>query len=354
MSSEKTEQPTAKKLRDAREKGQVPRSQDLGQAAALLAAIMVLAWTGNGIMRSMATAVKHSLLQMGESPLAGLGPKEVAAIVISNAMTLGIVVGPVALATAIAVVALQLAQGGLVFATDALTPDISRLSPVKGFKRLGFSQSGIDLIKALVGTTVLVVIGWQGIKAILGDSITLARVPALPAAAHGWQSALSLLKKCGIAMLVLAAADYLVQRWRFMKSQRMTKQEVKDEFRLQEGNPEIKGRIRRIQREMYRKRMLAAVPKATLVVTNPTHFAVALQYDRVTMPAPRVVAKGSGHLALKIREIARTSGVPIIENPPLARALHKEAEVGDIIPAALFEAVAEMLAYLIKLKQLVL
>jgi flagellar biosynthesis protein FlhB len=354
MSSDKTEKPTEKRLREARGKGQLPRSQDLGQAGALLAAVMALSWMSASMVQALASSVTRALVRMGETPLLIIGPKEVASLVISNAMTLGVVVGPVAVATVVAVLALQLAQGGIVFASEALTPDINRLNPITGFKRLAFSQSGIDLIKTIVGATVIGILGWQGVAAMLGDSVTLARVSPVPAAAHAWEATLSLLKKSALALFILGAADYAVQRWRFMKTQRMSKQEVKDEHRLQEGSPEVKGRVRRIQREMYRRRMLAAVPKATVVVTNPTHYAVALQYDRITMPAPRVVAKGADHMALKIREIARTSGVPIIENPPLARALHKEAEVGDIIPAALFEAVAEMLAYLIKLKQLVL
>jgi flagellar biosynthetic protein FlhB len=162
------------------------------------------------------------------------------------------------------------------------------------------------------------------------------------------------MRKSAIALVVLACADYGVQRWRFMKSQRMTKQEVKDEQKDLEGNPEIKGRVRRIQFDLRRKRMMAAVPRATVVVTNPTHYAVALEYVRGGLPAPRVVAKGRGFVALRIREIAREHNVPIIENPPLARALYAGAEVGDMIPGALFEAVAEVLAYLIRLKQLVL
>jgi flagellar biosynthesis protein FlhB len=354
MSSDRTEKPTAKRLQEARDKGQLPRSRDLGQAAALLAAVVVLAWTGESMAATLTAAIKQFLWRMGQHPLVNLGPKEVTAIVISSVWTVVHVAGPVAFATMVTVVGLQTAQGGVVFATDALKPDLSRLSPMQGFKRLGPSQSGIELLKAMVGATVLSVIGWQAIRATLEQSLGVAGVPSVPAAAIGWRGALSVLRTSAIALVILAGLDYAVQRWRFMRSQRMTKQEVKDEHRLQEGSPEVKSRVRRIQREMIRRRMLAAVPKATVVVTNPTHFAVALEYHRALMPAPRVVAKGSGFVALRIREIAREHGVPIVENPPLARALHKHAEIGDIIPAALFEAVAEVLAYLIKLRQLVL
>jgi flagellar biosynthetic protein FlhB len=354
MSSDRTEKPSAKRLREAREKGQLPRSRDLGQAGALLACVLTLAWMGDRMLGILTTAIQSSLVRMGDTPLASLGAREVTSLALSNAMALAAVVGPVAAASVLAVLALQTAQGGFVFASEALTFDLTRLSPAQGFKRLGFSQNGVELIKAMVAATVLSVLGWQAVRAMLEQSLGLSRADAGYAAAVGWDSLLSLLRKSAIAMVVLAAADYGVQRWRFMKSQRMTKQEVRDEFRLQEGNPEVKGRVRRIQRELVRKRMLAAVPKATVVITNPTHFAVALEYHRAALPAPRVVAKGQSFMALRIREIARQHGVPIVENPPLARALYKGAEVGDVIPGALFEAVAEVLAYLIRLRQLVL
>jgi len=157
-----------------------------------------------------------------------------------------------------------------------------------------------------------------------------------------------------MVLALVAAADYAMQRYRWTASLRMTKQEVKDEARQQEGSPEVKGRVRRIQREMVRRRMLAATRRATVVVTNPTHYAVALEYRRAEMAAPRVVAKGRGLLAQRIKEIAREAGVPIIEQVALAQALYKTASVGETIPAQLFEAVAEMLAYLIRMKQVVL
>jgi len=160
--------------------------------------------------------------------------------------------------------------------------------------------------------------------------------------------------KAAILLLVLGGADYGYQYFRFMRTNRMTKQEVKDETRNSEGNPEIKGRIRSMQRSLFRRRMMAAVPTATVVITNPTHYAMALEYRRGEMPAPRVVAKGKNLIARRIKAIAREHGVPIIENKPLAQALYKGANVGDLIPGALFDAVAEVLAYLIRLKQLVL
>lgn len=354
MSSDKTEKPSAKRLKDAREKGQLPRSRDIGSAAALLASVYILSWMGQQMIVTIATVIRRSLWRMGQAPLEGVGPKEVAAIVISSASTIAMVSGPLALATVLGVVGFQTAQGGVVFSTAALTPDLNRLNPIEGLKRLGFSAGGVELIKALVAATVLSVIGWQAIRGALNDGLGLTQVPAVSAAAIGWSGILTLFRRSAIALCVLASLDYLVQYWRFMKQHGMSKQEVKDENKDQEGSAEVKGRIRRIQSDMVRRRMMGAVEQATVVVTNPTHYAVALQYNRAEMAAPKVVAKGRGFVAQRIRELAREHGVPIVENPPLARALHKHAEVGDVIPAALFEAVAEVLAYLIRLRQLVL
>lgn len=354
MSEDRTEKPTAKRLREAREKGQLPRSRDLGQAAGLLAAVTVLSWQGLRMWTVLSMSVERWLRRMGDDPLKGITVNELSTVAANGLQVIAAVAGPLAFATVLAVVAAQTFQGGFVFATEALTFDLNRLSPSNGLKRLGFSQGGITLLKAAIGTTVVAYLGWQAVQAGMTDSVGFARMGPLAAAKSGWDATLSLLRQAAFAMVALAAADYGVQRWQFMKGQRMSKQEVKDEHKLQEGNPEVKGRVRRIQRDLVRRRMMSAVKGATVVITNPTHYAVALEYNRAVMAAPRVVAKGRGFVALKIRELAREHGVPIVENPPLARALHKHAEVGDVIPAALFEAVAETLAYLIRLRQLVL
>jgi flagellar biosynthesis protein FlhB len=354
MSDDRTEKPTAKRLREAREKGQLPRSRDLGSAASLLAAIMTLSWLGGSMHTTLTTVIEQSLRRMGDNPAAGLGAGEVVNIATQVMLALAAVVGPLAFAAITAIIAAQTAQGGFVFASEALGFDLSKLSPATGIKRLGPSQGGMALLKAFIATTVIAFFAWKAVKAGLNDSIGLTRLGALAAAKEGWTGALTLFRQAAIAMFVMACLDYGVQRWQFMRGQRMTKQEIKDEHKLQEGSPEVKGRVRRIQRDLVRRRMRAAVKQATVVVVNPTHYAVALEYNRAVMAAPRVVAKGRGFVALRIKEMAREFSVPIVENPPLARALHKHAEVGDVIPAALFEAVAEVLAYLIKLRQLVL
>jgi flagellar biosynthetic protein FlhB len=258
------------------------------------------------------------------------------------------------MATLVAGVATQSLQSGWNFAPEALTVDFNRLNPVNGFKRFGLMQSGMDTLKTFVSVAVIAWIAWVVVDAVMNQGLSLVWMSPLDAARTGWAHAESLMWKAAWGLAFLALGDYGLQRYRLMQSLKMTKQEVKDEARQAEGSPEVKGRIRRIQREMARRRMLDAVPKATVVITNPTHFAVALEYRRGEMTAPKVLAKGADHIALQIRERARKHGIPLVENKPLAQALFKTAEVGETIPAPLFAAVAEVLAQLIRLKQLVL
>jgi flagellar biosynthetic protein FlhB len=354
-SDDRTEPPTGKRLNELRQKGQLPRSPDLLQAASFVAAVMVLGAFGGSMMGTLRGAIAKSLVRFGVAPLAPLDGSAIGQIVVDAVVQLLIVCGPMACASAISVVALQvLSQRGFVWATEAITFNFGSLNPANGIKRLGPSQGGYELLKAAIVSTALVTIGWQTVSAFVATSATLSRISVAPAVVVGWGVALGMFKKVIVVLLAVGGADYAYRRWQFMRNNRMTKQEVKDERIQQDGNPETKSRIRRIQRQMFRQRMMAAVPRATVVVTNPTHYAMALEYHRGTMPAPRVLAKGKNLVAQRIKAIAREHGVPIVENPPLAQALYKSAEVGDLIPGSLFDAVAEVLAYLIRLKQLVL
>jgi flagellar biosynthetic protein FlhB len=230
----------------------------------------------------------------------------------------------------------------------------SRLTPANGMKRFSVMQSGPNTLKTLLTAAVLAYLGWGVTKAVLADSVRLPWLSPAASALEGWQHAETLLWRVGWTLLIFAGFDYSLQKYRFMQDMKMTKQEVRTESREEQGNPEVKGRIRRVQREMARRRMLSDVKKATVVITNPTHFAVALEYNRDTMVAPKVLAKGRDHLAARIREEARKHGIPMVENKPLAQTLYKTVEVGETIPAQLFAAVAEVLAYLVRIKQLML
>jgi flagellar biosynthesis protein FlhB len=269
-------------------------------------------------------------------------------------LTLVVLVGPIAAASILGGMGSVAAQGGWNLSWEPLKLNLNKLNPINGIKRLAPSKAGLDLVRTLLIFIALAWVAYDLVQQMLQQSITLGRVTAEQAGALTWQSVALFLRRALIVFTTVAGADYFLQRWRYRQGLRMTKQEVKDESKMMEGNPEIKGRIRKAQREMARRRMLAAVPEATVVITNPTHIAVALEYHRERMAAPTVVAMGGDLMAERIKTVAREHGVPIVENVPLARALFANAEVGDSIPGDLFEAVAEVLAYLIKLKQLVL
>jgi flagellar biosynthetic protein FlhB len=354
MSQERTEKPTPKRLQDARKKGQIARSRDLALAAASVAATIALAWLGTHLVTGLLQELKRGLASLGDAPLHTVTAGELSALIAGGAMSLGILVGPIAVVTTIAAVGMHGFQGGWSFAPEALRLNWSRLNPGTGMKRLAFSHSGVETVKAIVAFIAIGYFTWRAIEGLLLQAPQLVWVAPGAAASATWDHARSLLWKAAWTLGTIALADYAWQHYRFIGSMKMTRQEVRDEQRQNEGSGEVKGRIRRIQRQMSRRRMLADVARATVVITNPTHYAVALEYRRDTMIAPRVLAMGADHLAKKIRETALAHGVPLVENKPLAQSLYATAEVGQIIPAPLFAAVAEVLAYLIRVKRLVL
>ncbi len=352
--SERTEKPSPKKLKDARDRGQVPRSRDLSVAAASLAVTMAFDYFGGALLEKLTGRLALGLATVGDRPLRTLTEIEMTSGLIADASGLAIVVAPLIGTAALVGVGTTLAQGGWVVSSTPIHVDWTRLNPVNGFRRLAPSQSGVDLVKTVVGAVALSTLSYGVARELILDSPRLIWLSPVDAATSGWQRVIALLWRAGFALLAIAAADYGVQRWRHWTNLKMTKQEVRDEAKGEGGSPEMKARIRRVQRDMNRRRMLKAVKTATVVITNPTHYAVALEYRRDVSPAPRVVAKGKDHVAAKIRAAARDAGVPIIENVSLAQALYKGAEVGDTIPAELFGAVAEVLAYLVRIKQLML
>ena len=352
MSAEQTEKPTRKKLEDARKKGQIARSRDLALAAASVAATFAVARLGGRLIGGLEDRLVGDLVRMGDAASRDLTGPEIAGIVTSGATLIAWLVGPIAITTMVAAVGMHGFQGGWSFAPGALQLNWSRLSPASGIKKFGMQQSLVDTLKTLVSVAALVYVSWGVLEAVTADSLGLTRLEPRDAAMVGWGHVQDMLWRAGIALGLLALGDYGLQHYRFMKSMKMSRQEVRDEARSADGSAEMKSRVRRVQREMGRRRMIADVVHATVVVTNPTHFAVALEYKRDTMAAPRVVAKGRDLVAQRIREAARRHEVPIVENKPLAQALFKTAEVGDTIPSHLFAAVAEILAYLVRLKQM--
>lgn len=351
---DRTEQPTHKKLTDARKEGRVARSRDLAIASASVAATIALARMGGRLMEGLGARLNMDLAHFGDDPLRPVSGGDLSHLVITGGTLIASLVGPIAMATMITGVVVHGFQGGWSFAPTALRLNWSRLNPANNAKRLGITHHGADTLKTFVSVAAIAWIGWRTMRTMVFEAPSLAWVTPMASAAAAWDALEKLLWQAAIALAMLSIGDYGLQYYRLRSSLRMTKREVRNESKDADGSPEVKGRIRRIQRELARRRMMGDVPKATIVITNPTHFAIALRYQRGSMAAPVVLAKGADYLALAIRERARQHGVPIVENKPLAQALYKTAEVGEMIPAPLFAAVAEVLAQLIRLKQLVL
>ena len=350
--AEKTEKPSFRKYKEARDSGKVARSRDLAVAIASLAVTIALTRLGPALVAQLGTAVGNGLTRIGTTPVAALTSGELSRLVISNGWVLVLAAGPLLVVGAVAGLAGNLVQSGIVLAP--LKFSFERLNPAQGLAKLAPKQSGIDLVKTVLAVTVLSVLSVKIFRELLTAAPQLSWLTPADAARYGWARVERLLWQSGFAMLALAGGDYAVQKWRFYSSLKMTKQEVRDEGKSVEANPEVKARVKKIQRDMTRSRMLKAVKTATVVITNPTHYAVALEYRREKTAAPIVVAKGKDLMAARIRKIAREAGVPIVENVSLAQALYGGAEVGDAIPGPLFGAVAEVLAYLVRIKQLML
>jgi flagellar biosynthesis protein FlhB len=345
--AERTERATPKRLEEARKKGQVPRSSELSTAAVCIAAAVAIYCLGSMAAGQFADLMHDSLSLQPATAMAedAIWP----ALMNSGARALWIVL-PILGATFFAALAAPIAIGGWNFSAQALMPQFARLNPASGIGRMFSSRGAVELGKGLAKVFVVGLIAWVLLKALTPQLLGLSSEPLEQAIGHS--AALTgyslIVLVCGLA--VIAAIDVPFQLWQHAKDLRMTREEVKEEYKESEGSPETRGRIREAQRALARGRMLQDVPTADVVVTNPTHFAVALRYDEQKSRAPIVVAKGTELLAAKIREIATENGVPIVEAPPLARALHKSVEIGREVPAALYVTVAQVLTYVYQLR----
>ncbi|MBK9325895.1 MAG: flagellar type III secretion system protein FlhB [Thiobacillaceae bacterium] len=345
---ERTEPASARKLDQAREQGNVPRSRELATLAVLLASVGVIAVIGLFMFRGL-SRVMQDTLSFDAGDVAS--PAMMGRNLMDAGMDGMLLFLPMAVAVVVAAVAANVLISGWVFSTKAFEFDFAKLNPITGLGRLFSWNSLAELVKALMkGGLIAGVAGWMiwhQREGILG----LAVEPLDAAMAHFGQITLLTFLAAAAAFGVIVLLDVPFQIWQYHRGLRMTKQEIRQESKEMEGDPQIKARIRSLQREAARRRMMQAVPKADVVVTNPMHFAVALKYEEKTMAAPLVVAKGSQLVAERIKELARENRVPIVEAPPLARALHRHGEVGDVIPAALFTAVAQVLAYVYQLNR---
>jgi flagellar biosynthetic protein FlhB len=341
---ERSEEATPKRREEARREGQLAISQDAFIFANLTAVTLALLWTGQRALLESLGAF-HTLW----APRSDLELGEAVELFRSAFAGGARIAAPMLLAALAAGVAIGLLQTRGNWAPARIRPKLSRLSPAQNWKRVLSPQAVIEAPKALLKLALLGTIVGAIAYARLAEYLGLSQLSALEAARYQCETLLlAFLAGCG-ALLVLAAADYAYQHHRHEQQLRMTPSDVKQERRQSEGDPLVRSRLRSLQLERARSRMMAEVPKADVVITNPEHFSVALRYQRPAMRAPQVLAKGRGLIALRIRELAREAGVPIVENPPLARALYRAVKVGCEIPDQLFQAVAQVLAYVHRL-----
>jgi len=344
---DKTEEPSSQRLEDFRKEGQVSQSKELTSLMVLLATMAALYGLGPGLATDFMDFMRR---MFAEASIVDLTTERAGVLLMMCLMQAGKMVLPIAAAGFLAGVLGSVVQFGFLFTLTPLEPQVSRIDPISGFQRIFSMASLVEGFKSLLKLTAVVSTTYLLLKSEVLGSASVIDMDSAQFVAYMSTAGFRLVGGVCIGLFVVAALDFSYQKFKYHKSLMMTKQEVKTEHKQREGDPMLKARIRGLQREMARKRMMAEVPKADVIVTNPTHYAVALKYDGEKMAAPRVVAKGKDLVAQRIKEIARKNGIPLVENVPLARALHKSVKVGGVVPRALYQAVAEVLAYVYRLK----
>ncbi len=342
----KTEQATPRRRQEARERGQVVRSTEVISVIMLFAALLLFKYAGGAVVRDMGEVFTFAYQNMNIP------------FTMDNVYTYGLFFGfqmakilaPILFGLLLVSLFANYLQVGVLFTIKPLIPKVTNINPLTGFKRIFSKRSLVEFVKAVLKVFLVSWVGYSGVKNALPQIIPAMDMQQSAALALIGSLAMKILLQIAGLLAVLAALDYLYQRWEHEEGLKMTRQEVKDEMRQMEGDPLLRARIRQIQREMARRRMFDAVPKADVVVTNPTHVAVAIQYKE-EQHAPTVVAKGERVVAERIKELAAKHRIPIVENPPLARALFKGCPVGGAIPVDLYEAVAEVLAFVYRMNK---
>ncbi len=347
-SGEKTEEPTAKKLSEARKKGQIARSKDLGTMFVLVGSAVALMLMGNSLVKSLALVMKN---QFSLSRQEVMDINALFAVVSTN---VSLIFPPLGWIFAIVMLAAFIGNtllGGISFSWEAMMPKFSKMSPIAGFKRMFGLKAYVELVKSLLKFFVVFFSAYLLLTSLFEQILSLS-IEAIPFNfAHAVNLLLWMFLALGLSLIIIVVVDAPYQKWDHTRQLKMTKQEIKDEHKNAEGSPENKGRIRRTQYEMSQRRMMAEVPNSDVVITNPTHFSVALKYDASQGGAPQLVAKGIDEMALHIRTIAKEHGVEIIASPALARSLYYTAEVEEDIPEELFAAVAQVLAFIYQLNE---
>ncbi|HEY1146926.1 MAG TPA: flagellar biosynthesis protein FlhB [Pseudoduganella sp.] len=345
--AEKTEPASPRRLEQAREEGDVPRSREVATFTVLMAAGAGLWMTGSGLVRQLSHALVSGLSLTRDQVF---DPDVLIRRILVDLVEVLMACLPLGVAVMVVALASPLLVGGWLFSSKAFTPNFMKLNPINGISNMFSTNSLVELVKAIIKTIVVGAVAWVVISRQKDAMFGLINEPMFASYSH-------LMNMLGTSFLfivgalgLIAAIDAPYQMWHYANKLKMTRQELIQESKESDGNPQIKGKIRQLQREMAKKRMMADVPTADVVVTNPTHYAVALKYADGAQGAPKVVAKGTDEVAAKIRELAKEHKVAILEAPPLARALHKHTDIGDEIPPRLYAAVAEVLAYVYQLR----
>lgn len=346
---EKTEKPTPKKLADARKKGQVAKSPEVSSAFILLGSLGVLLFAGPWMFGALNEFMQGIFANLGTLHIEGGSARAFLLEVFEQVL---IILMPLMVVLMIVGLGANLMQVGFLFTSEPFAPKLSKFNPIKGAKKFVSLRALVDLLKSVLK---ILFIGGIAYLVLMGE---IDIIPSLIEMSVGQIlsficiASLKIFFYASLAMLVLAVIDFIYQKWQHTKDLMMSKQEVKDEMKQSEGDPQVKSKIRQAQREMAMRRMMQAVPEADVIITNPTSLAIALKYDAKEMVAPQIVAKGAGFVAERIKEIAKENDVPIVEDKPLAQVLYKAGEIGDSIPDSLYRAIAEILAYVYRLRQI--
>lgn len=347
-SQEKTEEPTPRRLQKARDEGQVPRSKELGTTMVLVMGAAGLLMFGPFMSERIAAMAKHSFSFDRDT---AFDTGMMTSYLDASALEAAVALAPWLVVVLIAAFAGPLLVGGWLFSGKAITPKLDRLNPLSGLKRMFSANSLVELFKAWAKVLVVGTVAWLTLMFFFQDAMRIQYESTESAIDHAVTIIIwSVLALCASTALI-AIVDVPWQIYSFTKKMRMSMQEIKDEYKETEGKPEVKSKVRQLQREVAQRRMMADVPEADVVITNPTHYSVALRYDAGASAAPVLLAKGSDRVALKIREIAKENNVPQMQAPPLARALFTHTKVGDEIPEGLYVAVAQVLAYIYQMDQ---
>lgn len=346
---EQTEKATPKRRQETRKRGQVAKSTDLAGAVVFLAGVFALHAFGSGALLGIGHAMA-SILWRSQAHQ-DFTYQSVWWLFAKTAGAAALMMGALFAAALVCIVVTNVLQTGFLVSLTPIVPSFKKLNPLTGIQRLFSRQTTVNLAKQIVKLAAVIIIIWTVIASNLNTFMMLGQMAPDRVVLFAGDLLFQIGWKFGFLLVIVGLLDYAFQRWQFEEGQKMSKQEVKDEHRQSEGSPEIKAAVRRRARELARRRMMAAVPRATVVVTNPTHFAVALEWDEAKMAAPVVTAKGADLIAKRMREIAQEHNVPIMENPPLARTLYAKVELDQAIPPNLYAAVAQIIAFVYKLKR---